>query len=103
MVKVTFEQDGQVEDVTSGEFVLAIIGTKGEKSLKGIFRAFGQTDDKSTALAVASIIRNTVREAIDPDTRVTAYKFLRETINVELERLEKEETPEAATPGESSK
>lgn len=103
MVKVTFEQDGRVEDVTSGEFVLAIIGTKGEKSLKGIFRAFGQTDDKSTALAVASIIRNTVREAIDPDTRVTAYKFLRETINVELERLEKEETPEAATSGISGK
>lgn len=103
MVKVTFEQDGLVEDVTSGEFVLAVIGTKGERSLKSVFRAFGRTDDKSTSLAIASLIRTAVRESIDPDTRVTAYKFLRETINVELERLEKEETPEAATSGESGK
>ena len=101
MVKVTFEQDGRVEDVTSGEFVLAVIGTRGEERLKSVFRAFGQTDDKSTALALASIIRNTVRETIDPGSRVTVYKFLRATINMELGRLEKEETPEAATSGES--
>ena len=103
MVKVTCEQDGQVEDVTSGEFVLAIIGNRKGNRLENVFRAFGQTDDKSTALTVANIIRNTVREAIDPDIRITAYKFLRETIDVELERLEKEETPEAATSGESGK
>ena len=101
MVKITFKQDGRVEDVTSGEFVLAVIGTRKENRL--VFRAFGQTDDKATALAVANIIRNTVRKAIDPDTRITVYKFLRETIDVELERLEKEETPEAATSGESGK
>lgn len=103
MVKITFEQDGRVEDVTSGKFVLAVIGTRKENRLENVFRAFGQADDKAIALAVANIIRNTVRKAIDPDTRITVYKFLRETIDVELERLEKEETPEAATSGESGK
>ena len=103
MVKVTFDQDDRVEDVTSGEFVLAVIGTRKEDKLENVFRAFGQTNDKSTTLAIASIIRNIVREAIDSGNRVMAYKFLRATINMELERLEKEETPEAATSGESSK
>lgn len=101
MVKVTFERNGRVEDVTSGEFVLAVIGTRKENRLESVFRAFGQADDKAIALAVARGIRNTVGKAIDPDTRITVYKFLRETIDVELERLEKEETPEAATSGES--
>lgn len=32
MVKVTFEQDGRVEDVTSGEFVLAVINTPQKQS-----------------------------------------------------------------------
>ena len=101
MVKVTFEQDGRVEDVTSGEFVLAVINTK---QSDGRVCILGQATDKDITLALKKLVEKTVNNAVSPEARATSYSFLLAMINVELGRLyRKEETPEAATSGESSK
>ena len=103
MVKVTFEQDGRVEDVTSGEFVLGVIGSpEGQADIRVCI--LGQANDKDIAMALNGLIEKTVNKTMNPETRKTVYSFLLAMINVELGRLyRKEETPEAATSGESSK
>ena len=103
MVKVTFEQNGHVEDVTSGEFVLAVIN-KPQKQSDGRDCILGQATDKDITLALKKLVEKTVSNAVSPEARATSYSFLLAMINVELGHLyRKEETPEAATSGESSK
>ena len=84
MVKVTFEQNGHVEDVTSGEFVLAVINTP-QKQSDGRVCILGQATDKDITLALKKLVEKTVSNA------VLGHLY------------RKEETPEAATSGESSK
>ena len=88
MVKVTFEQDGLVEDVTSGEFVLAVINTP-QKQSDGRVCILGQATDKDITLALEKLVEKTVNNAVSPE--------------VFLKSAEKEETPEAATSGISGK
>ena len=106
MVKVTFEQDDRVEDVTSGDFVFAVVGSMDKREAVGYM--FGETSDTATTNALMSFVKNAVGKAIDSNYQKAAYKILRATIDTEIKRLEaeeseKEETPEAATSGISGK
>ena len=56
MVKVTFEQDGLVEDVTSGEFVLAVINTP-QKQSNGRVCILGQATDITAFPAELAVTR----------------------------------------------
>ena len=66
MVKVTFEQDGLVEDVTSGEFVLAVINTP-QKQSDGRGCILGQATDKDITLALEKLVEKTVNNAVSPE------------------------------------
>ena len=63
MVKVTFEQNGHVEDVTSGEFVLAVINTP-QKQSDGRVCILGQATDKDITLALKKLVEKTVSNAV---------------------------------------
>lgn len=68
MVKVTFEQDGRVEDVTSGEFVLGVIGSpEGQADIRVCI--LGQANDKDIAMALNGLIEKTVNKTMNPETR----------------------------------
>lgn len=103
MVEITVKQDGCVKETVSGDFALVVVGTSDENKSKRVFHSCGETSDKNTALAVATLIRKVVREVISSDNRTLACDFLRTTVEMELKLLEAKETPEAATSGESGK
>ena len=108
MVEITIKQDGCVKETTSGDFVLAVISTIKEDGLKSVGMAYGVTGDRASIHALAGLVKYGVDEAVGPNTQKAAYMILRATIDTEIKRLEakesaKEETPEAATSGESGK
>ena len=108
MVEITIKDDGGVKGTESGDFVMAIISTIEEDGLKSVGMAYGVTSDKASAHAIAGFVKYSIDETILPKSKKAAYKILRAFIDTEIKRLEaeesvKEETPEAATSGESGK
>ena len=108
MVEITIKDDGGVKGTESGDFVMAIISTIEEDGLKSVGVAYGVTSDKASAHAIAGFVKYSIDETILPKSKKAAYKILRAFIDTEIKRLEaeesvKEETPEAATSGESGK
>ena len=108
MVEITIKDDGSVKETESGDFVMAIISTIKEDGLKSVGMAYGVTSDKVSVHAIAGFVKYSIDETILPKSKKAAYKILQAFIDTEIKRLEaeesaKEETPEAATSGESGK
>lgn len=106
MVKVTIKQDGYDEEVASGNFAFAVVGSFDETEQKDVGYMLGESSDRTTINALQTFVKKAVTTAVDSENQMMAYKILRAMIDTEIKRLEteesvKEETPEAATSGES--
>lgn len=103
MVKVTFNLEGFGIVTGKDDFILAITGGTNVSKPEGMFYAYGDADDDILMRAIITFVKKAVNQTVAPEEQKRTYMELRAVIDSELNRLQKKETPEAATSEESNK